>query len=538
MKKRFRTCSAIALCSSMAPFPAIAQTSTQMGVNYNGLLKSFNITDAATSRTTWIRGFYDVTALLQRDGTCATSTVQSDPNLTEINAIHYTYPQYLIALNLKYDFSEWGGGMPPTGTTGTEYTTLQNCTNNVLSYVYPSLSLLVSGNEPFITNPPTMQAVTTFYENITNSDIAYNTANASSSVTGSAIPLYVGAFNNLEKPAFQTAPVTKLMQYAASTPGVTGIDLHLHVVSFNGDNGAEGTDPTGGLVAAVQYAQSIFGTAKSMMTSEFSLVNYFENYLGDDLSSSFLADYPDPGQSYLDVAGKRSVLGFINYTLSSGGVPPAEWYDFLQTGDSEHPTWFTDRALSQNGIKNFLALSEKFFSSNNFSVATYAMAQHNTNPLSSGNPAKPYTIQPWLVNGLFCDSTCTPNPEGNDAQNLDWIGDFWAQQPVAPGTVQLVTTSSLVLSSDGSYQALVKVTNDGTGTAQDVEITGATLGSAAGTALPIAVGNVQPGASAVVPVAFPANAGNPGALAAERLTGTYTDGAWGASFRVSLPSIN
>jgi hypothetical protein len=27
-----------------------------------------------------------------------------------------------------------------------------------------SISLLVSGNEPFITNPPTMEAVTTFYE--------------------------------------------------------------------------------------------------------------------------------------------------------------------------------------------------------------------------------------------------------------------------------------------------------------------------------------------------------------------------------------
>lgn len=537
MKKQFRTCSVIALCGAMASLSSLAQTATQMGVNYNGLVKSFNIADAARSRTTWIRGFYDVTALLQRDGTCAISTVQSDPNLTEINAIHAQYPQFRIALTLKYDFSEWGGGTPPTGT-GAKYQTVQTCTKNVLDYVYPSLSLLVSGNEPFITNPPTMEAVTTFYENLTNDDIAYNIANASKSVTGSAIPLYVGAFNNLEKATFQTTPVNELMQYAANTPGVTGIDLHLHVTSFDGDNGAEGTDPKGGLVAAVQYAQSIFGTAKPMMTSEFSLVNYFENYLGDDLSSSFLADYPDPGQSYTDVTGKRSVLGFINYAISSGGVPTAEWYDFLRTGDSEHPTWFTDRALSQNGIKNFLALSEKFFSTNNFTVATYAMAQHNKNILDSGNSTKPYAIQPWLLNGLFCDSTCTPNSSGNHAQNLDWIGDFWAQQPIVPGTVQLVTTSSLIPSSDGSYQAVVSVTNNGTGTAEDVEITGATLGSASCTTLPVAVGNVQPGASAVIPVPFPANAGSPGTLAAERLTGTYTGGTWGASFRVTLPSSN
>lgn len=521
----------------MASLSAVAQTATQMGVNYNGLLKSFNITDAAASRTTWMRGFFDITALLQQDGTCSVSTVQSDPNLTEINMIHNDYPQYLIALTLKYDFSEWGGGTPPTDTTGTEYTTLQNCTNNVLNYVYPSISLLVTGNEPFITNPPTMKAVVTFYENLTNDDIAYNTANASHSVTGSAIPLYVGAFNNLEKSTFQTTPVQDLMQYAANTPGVTGIDLHLHVSSYNGDNGVEGTDPTGGLVAAVQYAQSIFGKTKPMMASEFSLVNYFENYLKNDLSSSFLADYPDPGQAYEDVTGKRSVLGFINYTLSAGGVPHDEWTEFLKSGDSEHPTWFTDRALSQNGIKNFLALSEAFFSSNNFSVATYAMAQHTKTALKSGNPATPYAIQPWLLNALFCDSTCTPNSSGNDAQNLDWIGDFWAQQTV-PGSVQLVTTSSLLPSDNGSYQAVITVTNNGTGTAQDVQLTGATLGSAAGAGLPVALGNVQPGASAVVTVSFPSNAGNTGALAAERVTGTYTGGTWGGSFRVTLPSNN
>lgn len=427
MKDLLKTCFAIALFGVMASLPGCAQTATHMGVNYNGVFTSFNVTDMGTSQTIWIRGFFDITSLLQRDSACAVSTVESDPNLMEINAIHQYFPKYLIALNLKYDFNKWGGGTPPTDTTSATYTTVQNCTNNVLNFVYPSLSLLVTGNEPFITNPPTMQAVVTFYENITNSDIAYNTANASKSITGSAIPLYVGAFNNLEKASFQTAPVQQLMQYAASTPGVTGIDLHMHVSSYNGNNGAEGTDPTGGLVAAAQYAQSVFGTAKPMMTSEFSLVNYFENYLGDDLSASFLAAYPDPGSYYEDVTGKRSVLGFINYALSSGGVPSAEWNTFLKTGDSEHPTWFTDRALSQNGIKNFLALSEAFFSSNNFSVATYAMAQNTKGILYSGNPAKPYAIQPWPLNALFCDATCTPNSLYNDAENLDWIGDFWAQ---------------------------------------------------------------------------------------------------------------
>jgi hypothetical protein len=428
MRNQFKAYLAIALLGAMASLPTCAQTSTHMGVNYNGVFTSFNVTDMRTSQTVWVRGFFDITALLQRDSSCAMSTVEADPNLMEINAMHQYFPQYLIALNLKYDFNQWGGGTPPTDTSSTIYTTVQNCTNNVLSFVYPSLSLLVTGNEPFITNPPSTQAVVTFYENITNSDIAYNTANASKSITGSAIPLYVGAFNNLEKASFQTSQVQQLMQYAANTTGVTGIDLHLHVSSYDGNNGTEGTDSTGGLVAAVQYAQSVFGKTKPMMASEFSLVNYFENYLSDDLSSTFLAAYPDAGTYYEDVTGKRSVLGFINYALSSGGVPAGEWNEFLKTGDSEHPTFFTDRALSQNGNRNFLYLSESFFSSNNFSVATYAMAQNTKGILYSGNPASPYKIQPWPLNAMFCDATCTPNVTTyNDEKNLDWIGDFLAQ---------------------------------------------------------------------------------------------------------------
>ncbi len=48
---------------------------------------------------------------------------------------------------------------------------------------------------------------------------------------------------------------------------------------------------------------------------------------------------------------------------------------------------------------------------------------------NSGNPNSPYAIQPWVLNPLFCDSTCVLNSSGNHEQNLDWIGGFWAQQP-------------------------------------------------------------------------------------------------------------
>ena len=107
--------------------------------------------------------------------------------------------------------------------------------------------------------------------------------------------------------------------------------------------------------------------------------------------------------------------------------------------------------------------------------------------------------------------------------------------PPVQGSVQLTTTAQLLPLGDGSYEAVVTVTNNGTGTAQDVQITVATLGSAAGLTLPVTLGDIQPGASAIAPVAFPSSAGIPSALVLERYTGTYTGGSFGGTFRVTLP---
>jgi Alginate lyase len=104
------------------------------------------------------------------------------------------------------------------------------------------------------------------------------------------------------------------------------------------------------------------------------------------------------------------------------------------------------------------------------------------------------------------------------------------------GPVQLLTSATLIPLGDGSYQAIVSVKNNGTGTAQAVELTGATLGAAPGSPLPVALGDIQPGASAIAPIAFPSSAGSPGSPAIERYTGIYTGGSFGGSLRVTLPS--
>lgn len=127
----------------------------------------------------------------------------------------------------------------------------------------------------------------------------------------------------------------------------------------------------------------------------------------------------------------------------------------------------------------------------------------------------------------------------NDASLPSRISDhdpavaYFTVPPVA-GTVQLAT-SAVLSKIDGGYQATVTVKNTGTGTAQSVSLTTATLGSATASPLPVALGDVQPGASTTVTVLFPASVGNSGAAAVEKLAGTYAGGTFSGTFRVVLP---
>ena len=87
---------------------------------------------------------------------------------------------------------------------------------------------------------------------------------------------------------------------------------------------------------------------------------------------------------------------------------------------------------------------------------------------------------------------------------------------VAQGPMTLVTTATLTQLGDGSYQATTYVSNNGTGTAQNVVFSTASLGTAAGTPAPKAVGNILAGQFVSTVFTFPASAGAPGAAVIER----------------------
>jgi hypothetical protein len=109
-----------------------------------------------------------------------------------------------------------------------------------------------------------------------------------------------------------------------------------------------------------------------------------------------------------------------------------------------------------------------------------------------------------------------------------------SSEPVTVGTVQLVVTSTLSKVS-GGYQEAVTVTNSGTGPAENVVLSTATLGPASGSPLPAHLGAIAVGGTASATLTFPSSAGADGAATVERFSGTYTGGSFSSTLRAVLP---
>ena len=114
------------------------------------------------------------------------------------------------------------------------------------------------------------------------------------------------------------------------------------------------------------------------------------------------------------------------------------------------------------------------------------------------------------------------------------IGDLDAQTS-AKNSPNLITTASLNKLSDNSYQATVTVRNSGTTTAENVNLTGASLGEAGGIPSAQSLANIAPDGIATTTITFGANAGNSGTQVLEKFAGSYDGGTYGGTLRVLLP---
>ena len=360
------------LCAAIiASGHATAASASDLGVNYNGLTRNYQKSDVDRTGAKWVRAFVDVTRLYKQGA----STIGTDPDLMGLVKAHDD--GFKIILNLKYDFT---GSDFPSDANSQAFKDLRAFTTQLLDQVFPSVDIIVVGNEPFIESDPADRDndLVLFYEHMANHVITYNRN------SGRNIPLYVGAFNNLQEASWETQPAKDLIAYARNTPGVTGIDLHLHTASI------------GEMQQAIDWAKGQLGGAKSIISTEFSIKNYFKNQLGKTIDPGFAAQYG------IDPSWK--VYQYLNYSLQDPRPRP-EWVDFLKDSD-----WFMSHHLA-------LENADKLFDSEGMVIATYSLRQSQ----SSIGP----TTDPWMLNALYCNQSCVPNPSTGLPQfNYQWIDSF------------------------------------------------------------------------------------------------------------------
>ena len=107
---------------------------------------------------------------------------------------------------------------------------------------------------------------------------------------------------------------------------------------------------------------------------------------------------------------------------------------------------------------------------------------------------------------------------------------------VSAPSVTLSATAAVSGSHSAGYTLTVTVKNTGSGTASNVVLTAATLGTTSGTPLPQTWGTIAAGGTGTFTVSFPGSVGLDGAGVAEKFSGTYTGGSFSASIRsITLP---
>jgi len=249
--------------------------------------------------------------------------------------------------------------------------------------------------------------------------------------------------------------------------------------------------------------------------------------------------YPTP-LSATQLNATASTAGTFQYTPASGTVLDAGTHTLSVTFTPDSANY---TAASTSVQLTVLQGTQTITFTGLPASATFGSAGPYTlnGTASSGLPVSYSVSGPATLSG----DTLTITGPGNVSVTASQAGNtnYSTATPVtqtivvspAAGTVQISTTTALTKTAAG-YTAVITLTNLGTGTALNVQLTTAVLGTANGSPLPVAVGAIAGnGGKQTVTLTFPASAGLSGAVVLEKLTGTYTGGTFNANGRAVLP---
>ena len=344
-----------------------------LGANYNEKLTWIDHNELQRVNAQWIRGFIDMHLI-------NTANPAQDPNIQSLfKAIDAGYK---TILSFKWNYAQQAFPEPGTPEHNTELQRLES----VLGVVTDKVNILVIGNEPFIEALPghTDHRLNDFYEAMANKVITFISTTTSSKPNPK---LFMGAFNRLDLPEKRTPAITRMLRFIASKPELAGVDIHPHMPTLEGHR------------SMLSYVLSFLRPDQRFLVTEFSLVWYWKQHLGDTIS-------PDSTQTY-NVAPQTKV----HQVLSSAMQNPwsyEQWEDFLA-----HEDWYVRR---RGFLGNAMAM---YRDTGRLEVATYAFC-----PMRLRKAPIPVDGNPWMLNGVFAPSTVRLRDDGSRYENFPWGEEF------------------------------------------------------------------------------------------------------------------
>lgn len=340
-----------------------------IGANLNEHITTINYDDLELTGTKWVRGFINYFGADSE----TSARILSFQRLKEAG--------YHTIVSIKFNYT--GMKMP---TTQEGYNRTFADLEDFLDQIYPYTDVIVSGNEPFIESlkEERNEIVINFYKEVTQRIHNY--------IIGQEreIPLFVGAVNQVWEPLFWDDFHEKdFVQYAAETPWIAGVDVHIHHQTM------EEFD------TSLKRISELLRDDQKIIATEFSLMKYWKSHTSEPIPQIMSEKYG------YDSAWK--VYEYIGHAVKNRAqITREEWEDFLGSC-----SWYTD---AQDYL---LEAYGRFLQDRHFYAATYGMYIFwgTSNAFTD-------TTDPWLLNPLFATSTVQNGEDNRYQPNYKMLENF------------------------------------------------------------------------------------------------------------------
>lgn len=349
-----------------------ARSGGALGANYNEKLIWIKHDELRRVNAKWIRGFIDMHQIDSHHP-------DQDPNIKALfRAIDAGFN---VILSLKWDCTNLN--FPASGSS--ESAAELSILDRLLPLVLGKVDILVIGNEPFIEAKSDQRNdhLNEFYETMAWAVIEFRQKHNYAMTTR----LYMGALNRLDLPFKRTPAIERFLHFIAVTPELEGVDLHPHMMTFDGHR------------SMLEYCLARIRPEQTFLATEFTMVWHWKEHMNNMVSSKFCTKYGfSPSTKNHEI---------ISAAMQSPW-PLEQWKEYL----SNEP-WYMQ-------YRNFITDAMRLYrSTGRLAVATYSFCPMRMRKL----PLKDDDT-PWMLNGVYAPSTVRLREDGSRWENFPWAEEF------------------------------------------------------------------------------------------------------------------